>query len=34
MDYLEVQGEVPTMFLDLERMFINQYTPLDGKSIA
>ena len=34
MDYLEVQGQVPTMFPDFERMFIDQYAPLDEKNTA
>ena len=34
MDRLEVQGEVPAMFPDFERMFIDQYAPLDDKNIA
>ena len=34
MDRLEVQGEVPTTFPDFERMFIDQYGPLDNKNIA
>ena len=34
MDCLEVQGEAPTMLPDFERMFIDQYAPLDDKNIA
>ena len=34
MDRLEVQGEAPATFPDFERMFIDQYTPLDDKNIA
>ena len=34
MDRLEVQWEVPAMFPDFERMFIDQYVPLDDKNIA
>ena len=34
MDCLEVQGEAPAMFPDFERMFIDQYMPLDDKNIA
>ena len=34
MDCLEVQGEVPVMFPDFERMFIDQYAPLDDKNIV
>ena len=34
MDRLEVRGEAPTMFSDFERMFIDQYAPLDNKNIA
>ena len=34
MDHLEVQGEVPATFPDFERMFIDQYAPLDDKNIA
>ena len=34
MDRLEVWGEAPTMFPDFERMFIDQYAPLDDKNIA
>ena len=33
-DCLEVQGEVPTTYPYFERMFIDQYTPLDDKNIA
>ena len=34
MDHLEVQGEVPAMFPDFERMFIDQYAPLDDNNVA
>ena len=34
MDCLEVQREVPATFPDFERMFIDQYAPLDNKNIA
>ena len=34
MDCLEVQGEVPVMFPDFERMVIDQYAPLDEKNIV
>ena len=34
MDRLEVWGEVPATFPDFERMFIDQYAPLDGKKVA
>ena len=34
MDCLEIQGEVPTTFPDFERLFIDQYAPLDDKNIA
>ena len=34
MDRLEVWGEAPTTFPDFERMFIDQYAPLDDKNIA
>ena len=34
MDHLKVWGEAPTIFLDFERMFIDQYVPLDDKNIA
>ena len=34
MNRLEVQEEAPTMFLDFEHMFIDQYAPLDNKNIA
>ena len=34
MDQLEVQRKVSTMFPDFERMFIDQYMPLDDKNIA
>ena len=34
MDRLEVWGEVPTMFCDFERMFIDQYASSDDKNIA
>ena len=34
MDQLEVQGEAPTMPPDFERIFIDQYAPLDGKNVA
>ena len=34
MDCLEVWGEVPTTFSDFERMFIDQYVPLDNKNVA
>ena len=33
-DQLEVRGKVPTTFPDFERMFIDQYEPLDDKNIA
>ena len=33
MDYLEV-WEVPAIFLDFERMFIEQYALLDNKNTA
>ena len=33
-DHLEVWREAPTMFPDFERMFIDQYAPLDNKNIA
>ena len=34
MDCLEVWGEVPAMFTEFERMFIDQYVPLDDKNVA
>ena len=34
MDRLELQGEVPAIFSDFERMFIDLYAPLDDKNIA
>ena len=34
MDRLEVQREVPAMFPNFERMFIDQYAPLDNKNVA
>ena len=34
MDRLEVQRKAPTTFPDFERMFIDQYAPLDNKNIA
>ena len=34
LDYLEVQEEVPATFPDFERIFIDQYEPLDYKNIA
>ena len=34
MDFLEVQGEVPTMYPDFKCMFIDQYAPLDDKNTA
>ena len=33
-DCLEVWREAPAMFPDFERMFIDQYAPLDDKNIA
>ena len=33
-DHLEVEGEVPAALPDFERMFIDQYAPLDDKNIA
>ena len=34
MDRLEVWEEVPATFLNFERIFIDQYVPLDDKNIA
>ena len=34
MDHLEVGGEAPAMFPGFERIFIDQYVPLDNKNIA
>ena len=34
MDLLEVRVEAPALFPDFERMFIDQYAPLDDKNIA
>ena len=34
MNCLEVQGEVHAMLPDFERMFIDQYVPLDDKNVA
>ena len=34
MDRLKVQGEAPTTFPDFERIFIDQYMPLDNKNVA
>ena len=34
MKCLEVWREVPTMFPDFVRMFIDQYAPLENKNIA
>ena len=33
-DRLEVRREVHTMFPDFERMFMDQYAPLDDKNVA
>ena len=34
MDRLKVRREVPAMFPNFERMFIDQYAPLDDKNVA
>ena len=34
MDTLEVQGNALNSFLQLKKLYINQYTPLDNKNIA
>ena len=34
MDCLEVWGEAAAMFPGFERMFIDQYAPLDNKNVA
>ena len=34
MNHLDLQGEVPAMFFDFERIFIDQYIPLDNKNVA
>ena len=34
MDFLEIQEEAPAIFHDFERMFIDQYVPLNNKNIA
>ena len=34
MDRLEVQGNALNSFPEFEKLFINQYTPLDNKNVA
>ena len=34
MDHIEVQRKAPAMFPDFERMFTDQYAPLDDKNFA
>ena len=34
MDHLEVRKKAPAIFPDFERMFIDQYAPLDAKNVA
>ena len=34
MNRLEVHGNAPNSFLEIEKLFINQYSPLDDENIA